>query len=85
MKSVLLQICDDAAMTARLEAVIELILTLGALSVPRTRALLEVAHRLRASCLVMGACGHSRFRERLVGGEAHKVAAAAALPLLVAY
>jgi hypothetical protein len=46
-------------------------------------ALLEEARRMRADLLVMGAYGHSRLRERVLGGATRYVLAHAEIPVLM--
>ncbi len=46
-------------------------------------ALLAEARRLRADCLVMGAYGHSRVRERVLGGATLHVLQRADIPVLM--
>lgn len=48
-------------------------------------ALLEEARALQANMLVMGAYGHSRFREMVLGGVTEYMLAHADLPLLMAH
>lgn len=48
-------------------------------------ALLDEAHRIAADLLVVGAYGHSRFREWVLGGVTEELLASADLPLLMAH
>jgi nucleotide-binding universal stress UspA family protein len=48
-------------------------------------ALMREAHRLRADLLVMGGYGHSRVRERLLGGASRYLLEHADLPLVIAH
>jgi nucleotide-binding universal stress UspA family protein len=48
-------------------------------------ALLEHAGKTQCDLLVMGAYGHSRLREMILGGATRDVLAAAALPVLMAH
>lgn len=48
-------------------------------------ALLDEAHRISADLLVIGAYGHSRFREWILGGVTADLLATADLPLLMAH
>lgn len=48
-------------------------------------ALLDEAHRISADLLVVGAYGHSRFREWVLGGVTEDLLAGADLPLLMAH
>jgi nucleotide-binding universal stress UspA family protein len=48
-------------------------------------ALLHAAHELSAAYLVMGAYGHSRFRETVLGGVTRDLIASAGVPLLLAH
>jgi nucleotide-binding universal stress UspA family protein len=53
--------------------------------VPIGKALLEQSHQLQADLLVMGAYGHSRLREVILGGATREILAAADLPVLMAH
>lgn len=61
--------------------------TVSVLSSPDTpaAALLDEAHRISADLLVIGAYGHSRFREWILGGVTEDLLATADLPLLMAH
>lgn len=48
-------------------------------------ALLHAAAELSAACLVMGAYGHSRLRETVLGGTTRELIATSTLPLLLAH
>lgn len=48
-------------------------------------AILALAASLRSDLLVMGAYGHSRFREMMLGGATRTVLATATLPVLMAH
>lgn len=48
-------------------------------------ALLHAAVELAAGCLVMGAYGHSRLRETVLGGVTRELIAGADIPLLLAH
>lgn len=48
-------------------------------------ALLEAAHRLEADLLVMGAYGHSRLREWVLGGATREVLTSSTLPVLMTH
>jgi len=48
-------------------------------------AILLEAQRLQADLLVMGAYGHSRLREMILGGATHEVLARAEIPVLMAH
>jgi nucleotide-binding universal stress UspA family protein len=48
-------------------------------------ALLHAAVELAAGCLVMGAYGHSRLRETVLGGVTRELIAGADMPLLMAH
>jgi nucleotide-binding universal stress UspA family protein len=48
-------------------------------------ALLHAAAELEAGCLVMGAYGHSRLRETVLGGVTRDLIGVATLPLLMAH
>jgi nucleotide-binding universal stress UspA family protein len=48
-------------------------------------ALLDEAHRISADLLVVGAYGHSRFREWVLGGVTEDLLVSADLPLLMAH
>ncbi len=52
---------------------------------PIGKTLLKQAERLQVDLLVMGAYGHSRLREMILGGATHDVLANATLPLLMAH
>jgi nucleotide-binding universal stress UspA family protein len=49
------------------------------------KAILEQAGRLGADLLVMGAYGHSRLREMILGGATREVLAGAAMPVLMGH
>lgn len=49
------------------------------------KAILEQAGRLGADLLVMGAYGHSRLREMMLGGATREVLAGATVPVLMAH
>jgi nucleotide-binding universal stress UspA family protein len=49
------------------------------------QALLEEATRLNCDLLVMGAYGHSRLREMILGGATREVLANSAIPVLMAH
>jgi nucleotide-binding universal stress UspA family protein len=48
-------------------------------------AILSLANDIGADLLVMGAYGHSRFREMMLGGATRTILATAALPVLMAH
>jgi nucleotide-binding universal stress UspA family protein len=48
-------------------------------------ALLHAAAELSAACLVMGAYGHSRLRETVLGGTTRELIATTTVPLLLAH
>jgi nucleotide-binding universal stress UspA family protein len=52
---------------------------------PIGQALLEQAHQVAARMLVMGAYGHSRLREIILGGATREVLRLADLPVLMAH
>lgn len=52
---------------------------------PISDVLLEAANAREASCLIMGAYGHSRLRENILGGVTRELLAKANLPLLLAH
>ena len=52
---------------------------------PVADTLLAAAHAVGATCLVMGAYGHSRLRETIFGGVTSDLLARATLPLLLAH
>ncbi len=54
-------------------------------SAPISETLLEGAQRCKAGCLVMGAYGHSRLRESVLGGVTRGMLQKASLPLLLAH
>jgi nucleotide-binding universal stress UspA family protein len=49
------------------------------------QALLEEATRLNCDLLVMGAYGHSRLREMILGGATREVLANSTIPVLMAH
>jgi len=49
------------------------------------KAILSLAADFNVDLLVMGAYGHSRFREMMLGGATRTILAAAALPVLMAH
>ena len=49
------------------------------------KAILDRAGRLGADMIVMGAYGHSRLREMMLGGATREVLSAATLPVLMAH
>ncbi|MEX1204927.1 MAG: universal stress protein [Dongiaceae bacterium] len=49
------------------------------------KGLIELAARLRADLLVMGAYGHSRLREMILGGATREVLTASPVPVLMAH
>jgi nucleotide-binding universal stress UspA family protein len=53
--------------------------------VPVGQALLEQSHQVEASLLAMGAYGHSRLREMVLGGATREVLSLADLPVLMAH
>jgi len=55
----------------------------GGSSIART--LLDAASELEASCLVMGAYGHSRLREIVLGGVTRELLSETTIPLLLAH
>jgi nucleotide-binding universal stress UspA family protein len=50
-----------------------------------SEALLDAAHALGAAYLVMGAYGHSRMQESLLGGTTREMIRSGAIPLLLAH
>lgn len=54
-------------------------------SAPISDLLLETAEAQRAVCLVMGAFGHSRLRENILGGVTRGMLQRATLPLLLSH
>jgi nucleotide-binding universal stress UspA family protein len=52
---------------------------------PIGQMLLEQAHQVAARMLVMGAYGHSRLREIVLGGATREVLKLADLPVLMAH
>lgn len=52
---------------------------------PITDTLLEAAEVRKAACLVMGAYGHSRLRENILGGVTRGMLQKAKMPLLLAH
>jgi nucleotide-binding universal stress UspA family protein len=48
-------------------------------------ALVEASRKRRAGCLVMGAYGHSRFRERILGGVTRNMLRDPPMPLFLAH
>ena len=54
-------------------------------SAPISDALLDAAAAQQATCLVMGAFGHSRLRENILGGVTRGMLQKATLPLLLAH
>ena len=52
---------------------------------PIGKVILTEAHRLNADILVMGAYGHSRFREMILGGVTNYMLEKADLPLLLSH
>jgi nucleotide-binding universal stress UspA family protein len=51
----------------------------------RGSALLDYTHDTGADLLVMGAYGHSRLREMILGGATRDVLSAAGIPVLMAH
>ena len=49
------------------------------------QALLEQAQQLNCDLLVMGAYGHSRLREMILGGATREVLASSTIPVLMAH
>jgi nucleotide-binding universal stress UspA family protein len=47
--------------------------------------IIAAAHRIGAGYCVMGAFGHSRFREAILGGVSHDMLSSAPLPLVMAH
>ena len=59
--------------------------TIRAHSADAGQAILALANDLDAELLVMGAYGHSRWREMVLGGATRTVLAQAALPVLLSH
>jgi nucleotide-binding universal stress UspA family protein len=76
--------CDAAAHLSRHGVIVE-ISVLAAEPYRIARTILDEAHRVSADAIVMGAYGHSRFKEWVLGGVTRNLFETSDLPLIVAH